>query len=120
VGRSWGETVALAAAPARMVDLAERFVRCRGDGPDAAWHVVELPEPLVAAVSADPRIPVAREALQFGPVPGGVHVPVGDAGIDRAWLDGATGWTGREADHEVILTPWKGVLVPTTTYEERR
>jgi len=116
VGESWGRVVALDEAAALIVDLAERFVASRGVGPGAAWHVVELAGALVAGLPADPRIPRASGRLRFGPVPGGIHVPVGESGIDRAWLDNAPHRSRWRPDHELIITPWKGVLIPT--YDE--
>ncbi len=119
-GTAWGPVVPVAEAAAHLVDLAERFVRRRGEGPAAAWHVAELANGLLAGETADPRLPAATGGLQLGPVPGGIHIPVGDEGIDRAWLADASRWPARETDHEVIVTPWKGVLVPTSTYDEEK
>jgi precorrin-3B synthase len=116
VGESWGRVVALDEAAALIVDLAERFVASRGVGPGAAWHVVELTDALVAELPADPRIPPASGPLRFGSVPGGIHVAVGESGIDRTWLDGARHRTPWRPDHELVITPWKGVLIPT--YDE--
>jgi len=120
VGEAWADVVALEDAPARMVALAEDFVRRRGEGPHAAWHVVELAEPLGVPASADPRTPQVRPALAFGPVPGGIHIPVGEAGIDRDWMDRAMRLTGTTVDQEFVITPWKGVLVPHSMCEEKQ
>jgi len=117
IGDRWGPVVDLAEAPASLAAHAEQFVRARGEGPDAAWHVAELDSALVEETAPDPRLPEPVGPLQFGPVPGGIHVPVGDDGIDRAWLGQ---WINREAISEVVVTPWRGVLVPHPTVEEDR
>lgn len=116
VGESWGQVVVLDEAAALIVGLAERFVSSRGVGPGAAWHVAELAGALVAGLPTDQRIPAVSGPLRFGPVPGGVHVPVGKGGIDRPWLDEARRRIVLRPDHELVITPWKGVLIPT--YDE--
>ena len=106
IGSSWGPVVALADAAGSLVQLAEEFMARRGSGADAAWHVDELAEPLVAACAPEPRLPPPAAALAFGRVAGGEHLAVPD-GIDLAL---ATALAAR-AD-ELIVTPWRGVLVP--------
>lgn len=106
VGRSWGEVVDLDAAAEALVDLARRFLAVRGDGPDAPWHVTELPAPLVPSRPAAPGADVTCDPLPFGPVPGGEHVAVGDEGLDSTTV---AGWP---TDGEVVVTPWSGVLIP--------
>lgn len=113
VGPAYGDVVALADAPAALAALAGRFLAARGSGPDAPWHVDELPAPLVPAVAPEPGADVATGALPHGPVPGGEHVAVGDAGLTTADL---ASWT---AD-TVVVTPWHGVLIPAPTTEESR
>ncbi|MHA6508821.1 nitrite reductase [Tessaracoccus sp. Y1736] len=106
-GGDWGEVVPIAAAPESLAALALRFLATRGSGPTAPWHVSELAAPLVAPAPPDPRLPTPAAPLPYGEVPGGRHVPVPDNGLDRteiaALADGAP---------EVIVTPWRGVLVP--------
>ncbi|WP_243057915.1 nitrite reductase [Nocardioides sp. SR21] len=103
VGGHWGEVVALDAAAAVIVDLAHDFVDRRG----AAWHVAELDRPLAPALRPDARVPSPSERLPHGLVPGGRHV-VMPAGIDRPLL-------GRLDAPELVVTPWRGVLVPEET-----
>ena len=107
VGRDWGPIVPMAQAPKRIAELAHEFVVCRGRGPAAAWHVSELAESLVVPNAADPRLPEPAEPLPFGLVPGGCHVEVSETGLDRDAIDRLTA----AVDH-VIVTPWRGVLVP--------
>ncbi len=107
VGTAWGPTVHLADAASRIADLAESFLRVRGEGPSAPWHVVELDRPLIGPSTPDVRLPEPIAALPYGDVPGGHHVEVRDKGLDRAAVAALT----RNVPG-VIVTPWRGVLVP--------
>jgi precorrin-3B synthase len=111
VAGGWGAVVPPAAAAAALAGLAGEFLRRRGAGPAAPWHVAELPEPLCPAAPPDPRLPAAAGPLPYGPVPGGRHVPVPDAGLDQAAVEALT--TGPA----VIVTPWRGVLVPGENHQ---
>jgi len=110
VGEQWSDVVPLAYAADRLVGLAREFVRARGTGPDAPWHVRELPAPLVAARTADGRLPSPAPALPYGPVAGSAepieHVEAPDGILDRDLIARLTG--GDVA--ELIVTPWRGVL----------
>lgn len=110
VGSSWGPIVPIAEASWRITELAHAFVARRGRGPAAPWHVAELAEPLVGPDVPDvpdPRLPGPAGPLPFGQVPGGRHVEVPETGLGRGAVDDLT--VG--VDH-VIVTPWRGVLVP--------
>ncbi|MDN4161455.1 nitrite reductase [Nocardioides abyssi] len=107
VGDGWGEVVDLAGAAEALLDLARCFLERRGQGPGAAWHVAELAEPLVEPHLPDPGLPPPASALPHGPVPGGVHVPVPDDGLDRAAVERLCA-----AAPVLVVTPWRGVLVP--------
>lgn len=111
VGSGWGPVVPIAQAPIRIAELAHEFVVGRGSGPAAAWHVAELAESLVEPNAADPRLPEPAGPLPFGRIPGGSHVEVPESGLDRDAIAHLTA----AVDH-LIVTPWRGVLVP----EERR
>ena len=113
VGAGHGDVVALADAPAALAALARRFLAVRGTGPEAAWHVDELSSPLVAPVAPAPGAAVRADPLPFGPVPGGEHVAVDEAGLSAADL---ASWTAET----VVVTPWHGVLIPAPTTEESR
>lgn len=110
VGAAFGPVVTLVEAPSALVELVRRFLAVRGQGPTAAWHVAELAAPLVEPAATAAGAEVRTAPLPYGPVPGGVHEPVGDDGIDAAraerWAAVAT---------EVVLTPWHGVLIPEET-----
>lgn len=113
VGDGWGPVVPLGEAPARLVQLTRAFLDRRGPGSDAAWHVRELPAPLVESVEAAPEPAPGRSDdrrgldERWGPVPGGEHVRVPDEGLTRTEVEALTA----TAD-EVIVTPWRGILVP--------
>jgi precorrin-3B synthase len=107
VGEGWGAVVPIGDAPARIAELAGEFLLRRGSGPTAPWHVAELPASLIQAVAPDPQLPRPAGPLPYGPVPGGRHVAVCDTGLDRAAVADLT-----EGVPEVIVTPWRGVLMP--------
>lgn len=107
VGSTWGPVVGLGAAAHTLVALGRRFLDLRGDGPDAAWHVKELGVPLTDEAPPDPRLPPPAPPLPFGAVPGGHHVEVPPSGLDADAVSALTAGT----DH-VVVTPWRGVLVP--------
>lgn len=110
VGEAMGPVVPIDTAAEQIVALAHEFAARRGDGPSASWHVVELTDPLVRPIAPDPRLPEPTPALSFGDVPGGRHIEVSDAGLDRRTVTEVTAQvTG------VVITPWSGVLVPQET-----
>ncbi|GAW50467.1 MULTISPECIES: nitrite reductase [unclassified Nocardioides] len=100
VGPSWGTLVPLADAAEALVELARRFLDVRGEGPEAPWHVAELPAPLVDPVPPDPRAHVSAPPLPYGAVAGGTHVEAPDGVVDPASVADA-----------ILVTPWRGVLV---------
>jgi precorrin-3B synthase len=106
-GDGWGGVTGLGEAAAALAGLAAAFLRRRGSGPGAAWHVAELPGPLVPPVLPDPRLPAPSGPLPYGPVPGGEHVRVPEGGLDRAAVERLAGAAPR-----LVVTPWRGVLVP--------
>lgn len=99
IGATWGPVVPLAKAPAALVALAHSFLETR----TTEWHVDELATPLVVPVGADPRLPALAPPLPFGPVDGGVHVEAADSVLHPGLADG---------DATLVVTPWRGVLVP--------
>lgn len=99
VGGRWGEVVQLSEAPAALVALAGSFLRAR----TKEWHVVELPDLLVAVRPPDRLAPLPSRPLPYGDVPGGRHVPAANGIVDPALA---------ELDADLVVTPWRGVLVP--------
>lgn len=108
IGEHWGAVVCLRDTAAALVELAETFQRVRGTGPDAPWHIRELPTPLAPVVAADSRLPAPAGPLPYGPVPGGSHLRVPDGMLTpelaRTLLGAA----------ELIVTPWHGIFIPAT------
>lgn len=107
VGPAWGPVVGLRDAARTLAALAVRFLDLRGDRPSAPWHVAELGHPLADEAPPDPRLPPAAPPLSFGDVPGGRHVEVPPSGLVAVAVAELTAGT----DH-VVVTPWRGVLVP--------
>ncbi len=107
VGSHPGPVVPLAAAAEQLAELAHAFVVRRGAGATAAWHVDELADPLVAAVAPDPRFTPPAPPLVFGEVPGGRHQEVPDARLDAQTVAHLTALTS-----DLVITPWRGVLIP--------
>jgi precorrin-3B synthase len=99
VGGRWGEVVPLASAPATLVALAGEFLQMR----TTEWHVGELPEPLAPVLPPHRLIPLPSRPLPYGDVPGGRHVPAPGGIVDPALGD---------LDTDLVVTPWRGVLVP--------
>lgn len=109
-GDGWCPVVPLRKAHTHLADLARRFLDARGTGPEAPWHVAELPEPLIQPVARSRDVPAAAPPLPFGPVPGGVHRKVPEEGLDRAAVARLCA-----AAPELVVTPWRGVLIPEET-----
>lgn len=111
VGDAWGPVVPLPQAAARLARLALDFLATRGVGASAAWHVRELPTALVPPADPDPRLPRPVGALPYGDVPGGRHVAAPGGVLTPDLVRRLVG--EGPADLDLIVTPWRGVLVPT-------
>jgi precorrin-3B synthase len=101
----WGPVVRVDRAAAELVRLAGEFARLRGTGPNACWHVDELPDPLLGA----PRDP-ATEVGSEPPTPGrhgrSVEViAVPDGLVRRPLAEQLTGAAG------LVVTPWRSIVV---------
>jgi precorrin-3B synthase len=107
VGPAFGQVVSLDGSPHALAALARRFVTARGTGADAAWHVAELASPLVPPLDPDPRVPEPGPPLAFGTHPGAEHVAVPDGVLTQALV---TDLAARAP--ELVVTPWRGVVVP--------
>lgn len=108
IGDGLGPVVPIASIADRLLALARRFQRSRGAGADAAWHVVELEQPLTEPVAAHPRMPAAVAPPAFGPTPGGHLEPVPDSGLDREGIHRLT-----ERSPQLVVTGWGGILIPS-------
>ncbi|MFL6090641.1 MAG: nitrite reductase [Aeromicrobium sp.] len=111
---TWGEVVDLADVPDVLIDLAARFVRARGDNPDAPWHVDELETPLTELHHArDLRTQVTS-----------LHHPSGeftqDDGRTAEVVEVPDGVLTHElatrvlarAGSDLIVTPWRSLVLP--------
>ena len=110
VGEGWGPTVSVVTAHRVLADLARRFLDLRGTGTEAPWHVTELVAPLIEPYPPAPDLPTAVPALPYGAVPGGFHHQVPASGLDAASVERLC-----ETAPVVIVTPWRGVLIPEET-----
>jgi precorrin-3B synthase len=111
---AWGEVVELAAIPEVLLDLAARFVRARGDDPAAPWHVDELDAPLTELHHArDLRTQVTSLRHPSGTLTQAdgrtaeiVDVP------DGVLTHGLATQVLARAGSDVIVTPWRSLLLP--------
>jgi precorrin-3B synthase len=110
----WGEVVELEALPEVLLDLAGRFVRARGDAPDAPWHIDELDQPITDNHHArdlrtqvtSPWPPSGVLTQDDGRTAEVVDVPDGILTHDRVTQ------VLRRAGSEVIVTPWRSLVLP--------
>lgn len=107
IGDQWGSVLPLVKAVTGLTGLARDFLTCRGRGPTAAWHVRELDRALTGPDTPDPRLPPPSPPPGYGDVPGGHHLPVPEAGLDHTAIDRLCA-----AAPVLIITPWRGVLIP--------
>ena len=102
----WGAVVPLRVAPQALVALAHKFLDRRGEGPSAAWHVDELDVPLETPCERHPGTEVAQAPLASGDVVGGHHV------LAPEGVDGNLAARVAERSATVVITPWRGLLIP--------
>lgn len=127
-----GRVVALRDAVPALRALALGFLRIRGDGPTAAWHVIELPDSgaaLIDELPLDlPEHPVtvgSQPERQAGPSPipdlgplvqsDGrslltVSVPLGL--LSRAQIAAVAAAATGSGSGELIISPWRTLLIP--------
>lgn len=112
----WGPVLPLADASAALLGLARAFLRVRGAGEDAAWHVDELAAPLLSPHHVDPRALVRSD-----PPVAGVHAPgvrlhaVPDGRLAPAVLDQILAPPLGAPPRHLVLTPWHGVVAVETS-----
>jgi precorrin-3B synthase len=105
----WGDVVPLDDLPHRLVALAHDFLRLRGEGPTAAWHVDELAQPLLHS-ARDPRTEVGTGPVPYGPFGTGIHVEVPDGVLSPGKLDVVLKIAVTD---RVVVTPWRGLVLPS-------
>ena len=112
----WEATLALDEAPEAMLELARRFQLVRGIGNTALWHVDELPakglELLDNEHERDARTHAVADPPPFGRLGQDdgremLHIEVPDGALSpELALEIA------ELAPDLVLTPWRSVLVP--------
>lgn len=110
VGRGWGDVVALSEAHLHLVELARRFHAARSPGPDGEWHVDDLAICLVPDRAPHRDLPDPSPPPPYGAIHGGLHIAVPPDGLDRTAIARLSA-----AAPTVVVTPWRGVLVPEET-----
>ncbi len=111
---AWGEVLELDAIPEVLLDLAARFVRARGDGQAAPWHVDELAAPLTELHHArdlrtqvvSPFRPRGRFTQDDGRIAEIVEIPEGVVTHELATHVLA------HAGSQLIVTPWRSLVLP--------
>lgn len=100
----WGPVVPLSEAAPRLVGLARAFLSVRGSGPEAAWHVDELPA-TPDGRPRDPRTLVSSPVPPYGELAAGVaHLAVPEGLVDRSLVD-------KLAGEDLVVTPWRSLVV---------
>lgn len=103
----WGPVVTLDEAPHVLVGLARLFLRVRGDGPTAPWHVDELDDELDhLAVPRDPRLPTPTGPVPFGEGPAGRHLEVPGGRLVPSLAEELL-----DTGCDLVVTPWHGILL---------
>ena len=103
----WSSLVPIPKVAGAIRRLARTFLDGRGTGPTAPWHVDELMEQPIPTGKRHPATYVAQEPLPFGAVPGGEHVAAPDSRLDHALAKRLAA-----GGPVLVVTPWRGVLVP--------
>lgn len=114
IGDRFGPTLPWTLVSNTLVRLARTFLRLRGSSDTAPWHVAEyeaaggcLGAGLADLAPLDPRAPDPRPPLPFGWHGDLEHRAVPPAGLDPR----AVAEVVARGPH-LVLTPWRGVLVP--------
>jgi precorrin-3B synthase len=112
-GEVWGPVVPVDEAANALVSLANLFLRRRGEGPAASWHVTELDTPLLMPHDRDPRVRETGGRPPYGPaeqVDGRTveHVEVPDGRLTPRLAAEVLARAGAE----VVVTPWRSLLLP--------
>jgi precorrin-3B synthase len=112
-GDVWGPVLPIDEAADALVSLTNLFLRRRGEGPAAPWHVAELDTPLLVPHDRDPRVRETGGRPPYGPaeqVDGRTveHVEVPDGRL----TPGLAAEVLARAGTEVVVTPWRSLLLP--------
>jgi len=112
--QGWGEVVELDGVPEVLLDLATRFVRARGDDPEAPWHIDELRKPIVETHHArdlrtqvtSPFRPRGELTQDDGRTSEVIDVP------DGVLTHGLASLVLAKAGRDLIVTPWRSLVLP--------
>lgn len=104
VGDNFGPVVHRDMAVDELLRRAVVFAAKRGFGPDAPWHIAELPEPLEPALDRDARIASRSEALDHGSFNRGFHHAISESGLTRDDLPRL------RSEKPLVITPWRGII----------
>jgi precorrin-3B synthase len=108
IGPAFGPVISLDESSHALAALAREFLDTRGTGADAPWHVAELAAPLAPPLDPDPRVPEPGPPLAFGSHPGAEHVAVPEGVLTPPLVADLAARAP-----ELVVTPWRGVVVPT-------
>ncbi len=114
VGDNWSSVVYLEGAADELARLAHQFLRVRGAGADAAWHVRECDNEIAPAAPHDHRMAMRSEPLAYGAVAGGIHVYV-RGGVLTPAVGRSLIALADSLDTTLVITPWHGIFVPDNT-----
>ena len=117
VGSHWGPLTPLEEAPGALLSYAHAFLRLRGDGETALWHVDELPEGGAELLGMHHARDL-RTQVSALPPPDGIITQ--DDGRNAEHLAVPDGLLTPElaaqildrAGTEVIVTPWRSIVIP--------
>jgi precorrin-3B synthase len=109
----WGPVVPVTEAAAVLLASTRGFLRARGSGPTAPWHVDELDAPLLHGHDRDDRTRVTSPAPAYGPLVQADgrradHVATADGRLTPA----AVADVLASAGEEVVVTPWRSLVLP--------
>lgn len=109
--REWSAPLQLHDVVPALVRWATDFVAARGTGPEAPWHIDELPSPLLGdAAAPDPRLPSPTPPPAYGALPGCEHRAVRDGLLTSTALAVLVEEFG--PGRRVVVTPWRGLVIP--------
>lgn len=119
----WGEVIELEAVPDVLLDLARRFLEAGGD--KTIWHIDDLPdggaELLGIHHARDLRTQVTSLPAPYGTIAqddglSAEHVAVPDGDLTHELAVQVLARAGQE----VVVTPWRSVLLPDLDPEDER
>jgi len=118
-----GPVVPLSEAPEALLAFARKFLRIRGTGDAAAWHVDELPqtgrELLDAPTSSEQRRPDPIAAVPpFGGIAQDDGRQAGHFAVPGGLLSAREAVRLASLGSRVIVTPWHSIIVPDISASE--